>query len=105
MMWLTITFVGVAMAWLYKRYNSHPKPSWYQWTLIPISRLVFQPQRPSYRATSDYFYLKTKNTKQDICCHYIPVDGATQIIIFSHGNAEDIGQILYGSKTWLALIT
>jgi fermentation-respiration switch protein FrsA (DUF1100 family) len=90
---LVLTLLGLVGAWFVRHYKSIPKPAWYQWTLIPITKLVFQPPRASYRSKDPgFFFIETKNTKQQICCYHIKTPGATKTIIFSHGNAEDIGQ-------------
>lgn len=52
--------------------------------------VLFAPQYPSYRDTSDIIKLETKSGKK-ISAIYFPNPHAKYTILFSHGNAEDIG--------------
>lgn len=57
-----------------------------------ISGLLFQPPSPpSYRNTPNYFWLYTKR-KQKISAFFLDRNAKTTIL-FSHGNAEDIGMV------------
>ncbi|KAL0478306.1 Abhd17c [Acrasis kona] len=83
-------------------------------TLIDISMILFQPQFPvnSYRRPNyifstgsqhvkdSFYYLKVKDTEESIACHYISNDQSNKVLIFSHGNAEDIGQ----NVSWLKVL-
>jgi fermentation-respiration switch protein FrsA (DUF1100 family) len=63
--------------------------------LILVGRLVsdqlmFQPQRPGYQDSSEIIKLVSTNGAK-ISAKYLPNPAADYIILFSHGNAEDIG--------------
>ncbi|TYZ62490.1 hypothetical protein PybrP1_001992 [[Pythium] brassicae (nom. inval.)] len=57
-----------------------------------VSALVFQPPPPSYGFTRRYFFLAT-SMRNRIPAFYIPQDSAQYTLLFSHGNAEDLGMI------------
>ncbi|MEZ5428392.1 MAG: alpha/beta hydrolase [Pyrinomonadaceae bacterium] len=63
--------------------------------LIPLAyffaeSLIFQPQAPSYSDKHSIIKLKTPNGEH-IAARYFPDLNARYTILFSHGNAEDIG--------------
>jgi abhydrolase domain-containing protein 17 len=53
-------------------------------------RLIFQPQQSSYRDSSEI--LKLRSGDKQISAIYMPAPDAKYVLLFSHGNAEDIGQ-------------
>lgn len=53
-------------------------------------RMIFQPQRSSYSDTPDIVKLTTVDGTR-ISALYLPNPAATFTLLFSHGNAEDIG--------------
>jgi fermentation-respiration switch protein FrsA (DUF1100 family) len=53
-------------------------------------RMIFQPQRSSYQDTPDILKLTTADGTR-ISALYLPNPAATYTILFSHGNAEDLG--------------
>jgi len=55
-------------------------------------RLIFQPQPSSYTDTDQILKLKTINGAI-ISVLYLPNPGAAYTILYSHGNAEDLGDI------------
>ena len=55
-------------------------------------KLIFQPQTSSYLDDSDVIKLKTSGG-ESISARYYPNPKAEYTILFSHGNAEDIGDI------------
>ncbi|GLD92736.1 hypothetical protein PINS_up001315 [Pythium insidiosum] len=57
-----------------------------------LTTLVFQPPPPSYGFTRRYFYLVT-SMHHRIPAFYIAQEQADYTLLFSHGNAEDLGMI------------
>ncbi|CEG44329.1 serine protease family [Plasmopara halstedii] len=57
-----------------------------------VSALVFQPPPPTYGYTRRYFFLVTVMNNR-IPAFFIPYDKAEYTVLFSHGNAEDLGMI------------
>ena len=55
--------------------------------------ILFQPQPPSYQDTSEIIKLKTADGIQ-ISATYLPNPQATYTILYSHGNAEDLGDVI-----------
>jgi abhydrolase domain-containing protein 17 len=55
-------------------------------------RAIFRPQRSSYKDTADIIKLKTRHGEH-ISAKYYESEQASYTILFSHGNAEDIGMI------------
>jgi pimeloyl-ACP methyl ester carboxylesterase len=53
-------------------------------------RLIFQPQHSSYRDSPEI--LKIRSDDKQISAIYMPAANARYVLLFSHGNAEDIGQ-------------
>ena len=53
-------------------------------------RLIFQPQAPLYRDSSEIIKLTTSDNEK-ISAKFYENSNATHVILFSHGNAEDIG--------------
>ena len=64
--------------------------------LVPsglVESLLFQPPRPpSYTNTPNFFQLVTTHNSS-IQCFFVQVENPAYTILFSHGNAEDIGMI------------
>mmetsp|Transcript_26634 Transcript_26634/g.58511 ORF Transcript_26634/g.58511 Transcript_26634/m.58511 type:complete len:280 (-) Transcript_26634:70-909(-) len=58
-----------------------------------IARLVFQPPQPSYRKDQNLHWLHTE-LDEEIPAFYIAREGARFTLLFSHGNAEDLGLII-----------
>jgi len=56
------------------------------------NRLVFQPQPSSYKDTKEILKLTTSDGVQ-ISATYLPNPKATYTILYSHGNAEDLGDV------------
>jgi len=56
------------------------------------NRLIFQPQPSSYKDTKEILKLTTSDGVQ-ISATYLPNPKATYTILYSHGNAEDLGDI------------
>jgi abhydrolase domain-containing protein 17 len=54
--------------------------------------LIFQPQRAGYRDSADILKLNSSDGAK-ISARYLANPDATFTILFSHGNAEDIGDI------------
>ncbi|KAG6975931.1 hypothetical protein JG688_00001859, partial [Phytophthora aleatoria] len=57
-----------------------------------VSALVFQPPSATYGYTRRYFFLVTAMHNR-IPAFFIPCDKAEYTVLFSHGNAEDLGMI------------
>ena len=57
-----------------------------------ISSLLFQPPPPTYLHPSRHFWLNTASGNR-IPAFYIERPNAAVTILFSHGNAEDLGMI------------
>mmetsp|Transcript_66639 Transcript_66639/g.174704 ORF Transcript_66639/g.174704 Transcript_66639/m.174704 type:complete len:260 (-) Transcript_66639:54-833(-) len=57
-----------------------------------LARLVFQPPHPSYPKDPNLIWLKSG--EEDIPAFYISRDSAKYTLLFSHGNAEDLGLII-----------
>ena len=57
-------------------------------------RIIFQPQSSSYKDGPDILKIKTETGKQ-ISALYLPNTEAEFVILYSHGNAEDIGDIRF----------
>lgn len=57
-----------------------------------ISSLLFQPPTPTYLHPSRHFWLNTDSGGR-IPAFFIERPGASVTILFSHGNAEDLGMI------------
>jgi fermentation-respiration switch protein FrsA (DUF1100 family) len=55
-------------------------------------KIIFQPQPSSYRDTNQIIKLDSGGVK--ISAIYLPNPDARYTILYSHGNAEDIGQLL-----------
>jgi fermentation-respiration switch protein FrsA (DUF1100 family) len=56
-------------------------------------RMIFQPQNSSYKDTPDFLKLTSADGTR-ITAVYLPNPAATYTLLFSHGNAEDIGDNL-----------
>lgn len=58
-----------------------------------VDKLLFQPPTPpSYTATPNFFPLRTA-TNKTIHAFFVSVEKSKFTILFSHGNAEDLGMI------------
>ncbi|MDQ3256311.1 MAG: alpha/beta hydrolase, partial [Acidobacteriota bacterium] len=55
-------------------------------------RVIFQPQRSSYQDTKQIRKLKTADGAI-ISALYLPNQSASHTVLFSHGNAEDLGTL------------
>ena len=55
-------------------------------------KLIFQPQRSSYKDSPEITKLRTKDGK-NISAVYLLNPSAKFTILYSHGNAEDIGDL------------
>jgi len=58
-----------------------------------IAKLVFQPPMPTYNKDPNLIWLTT-DLNEVIPAFYIPREGAKFTLLFSHGNAEDLGLII-----------
>lgn len=56
--------------------------------------MIFQPQSSSYQHNQDFLKLTTSDGVE-ITALYLPNSKATYTILFSHGNAEDLGDIRF----------
>ena len=63
------------------------------WVWVVADRMIFLPPAPSYRDTPDVLRLTTAGGER-IAAVYLPNPGATYTVLFSHGNAEDLGWVL-----------
>jgi abhydrolase domain-containing protein 17 len=57
-----------------------------------VDGLIFQPPPASYVADSRYFQVQTERG-ESIACRYLASPGSRYLVIYSHGNAEDLGGI------------
>lgn len=57
-------------------------------------RMIFQPQPSSYQDTQQFIKLTTSDSVQ-ISALYLPNPQARYTILYSHGNAEDLGDLLW----------
>lgn len=57
-------------------------------------KIIFQPPAAGYRDTSEIIKLNT-NGAQRISAMYLPNESASYTILYSHGNAEDLGTVKY----------
>ncbi|NJO71156.1 MAG: alpha/beta hydrolase, partial [Oscillatoriales cyanobacterium RM1_1_9] len=60
------------------------------WAYFYSDRLIFLPSPSSYTRSDDLTFLTTANNTQIAALH-LPNPTATYTILYSHGNAEDIG--------------
>ena len=56
-----------------------------------VNRIIFQPPPPTYRPSSEVLSLSSDGIK--IAGVYLKNPNATYTILYSHGNAEDLGSI------------
>ena len=76
----------------------------YAW--IFADRILFPaPKGPSYEKDENVFFLETKRGDQIACKHWIPENPKGLTILYSHGNAEDIGRIENFLQTWVKMVT
>src|SRR5215470_19007781 len=57
---------------------------------VQSNRMIFQPQPSGYRDDNEIVKIKSTNGAK-ISARYLSNPNATLTILFSHGNAEDIG--------------
>ena len=62
------------------------------WVWVTSDRMIFLPPAPSYRDTPDVLRLSTAGGER-IAALYLPNPAATYTMLFSHGNAEDLGAV------------
>lgn len=62
------------------------------WAYFKSDRLIFLPRPPSYEKTEDLTFLTTSDGVP-IAALYLPNPTAKYTILYSHGNAEDLGDI------------
>ena len=73
----------------------------YAW--IFADRILFPaPKNPGYNNDESVFFLKTTNDGRIACKHWISEKPKGLTILYSHGNAEDIGRVEDFLQTWLA---
>ncbi|MGB3508408.1 MAG: alpha/beta hydrolase [Microcoleaceae cyanobacterium] len=63
------------------------------WAFFFSDRLIFLPRPSSYQENGQFVKLQSDNTVQ-ITGVYLPNPQAKYTILYSHGNAEDLGEIL-----------
>jgi alpha-beta hydrolase superfamily lysophospholipase len=64
--------------------------------------LIFPaPRKPGYDKDDSVFYLDTASGDQIACKYWQPQDQAKGTILYSHGNAEDIGRIEEVLTSWV----
>lgn len=63
------------------------------WAFFFSDRLIFLPRPSSYQTNQDFVKLKSRDRTQ-ITGIYLPLPKAEYTILYSHGNAEDLGEIL-----------
>jgi len=56
-------------------------------------RIIFQPPPSSYKDAEPYFKLESGREKIPVSALYLPNPKASYTILYSHGNAEDLGDI------------
>jgi fermentation-respiration switch protein FrsA (DUF1100 family) len=56
-------------------------------------RMIFQPPRPTYRADQLPIVMIPAEHGNSIATLFLPTPGAALTLVYSHGNAEDIGQL------------
>lgn len=62
--------------------------------LLVADRVIFQPPRPSYRSdASGVTHIPVAGT-DSLAAAYLPNPSARYTILYSHGNAEDLGHVL-----------
>jgi fermentation-respiration switch protein FrsA (DUF1100 family) len=61
--------------------------------LLMADRIIFQPQQPSYRPGPNIVMLTAADGVR-IAATYLPNPGSAYTILYSHGNAEDLGDIM-----------
>lgn len=64
-----------------------------------IDKLIFHPPRATYRDTCHILKLKTVDRRQ-VSAMYLPNQCATYLILYSHGNAEDLGMVRDMLEAW-----
>lgn len=62
------------------------------WAWVVSERMIFFPPAPSYRDTPDVIRLSTSGGER-IAAVYVPNAEARYTVLFSHGNAEDLGEV------------
>lgn len=60
-------------------------------------RIIFQPPHPGYKDSDETFKLTTTDGA-GITAVFLPNQSARYTILFSHGNAEDLGTVIYKLK-------
>jgi alpha-beta hydrolase superfamily lysophospholipase len=60
--------------------------------LFRSDQMIFQPQRAGYRDNAEILKLNSSDGAR-ISARYLAIPNATFTILFSHGNAEDIGDV------------
>ena len=63
------------------------------WAWLISDRMIFLPPAPTYRDTADILKVPTSGGER-IAAIYLPNPAATYTVLFSHGNAEDLGWVL-----------
>ncbi len=63
------------------------------WAFFFSDRLIFLPRPSSYQENQEFIKLQSNDSTQ-ITAVYLPNPKAKYTILYSHGNAEDLGQIL-----------
>lgn len=64
------------------------------WAFFDSDRLIFQPQPSSYQDSNEFVKLTVANGAK-ITGWYLPNPQAQYTILYSHGNAEDLGNIQF----------
>ncbi|MCH2048385.1 MAG: alpha/beta hydrolase [Trichodesmium sp. ALOHA_ZT_67] len=63
------------------------------WAFFFSDRLIFLPRPSSYQTNQDFVKLQSRDRTQ-ITGIYLPLPKAEYTILYSHGNGEDLGEIL-----------
>jgi hypothetical protein len=62
--------------------------------LLLADRVIFQPPRPSYRSGAQAVTHIPVGASDSLAVAYLPNPSARYTILYSHGNAEDLGHVL-----------
>ena len=73
----------------------------YAW--IFADRILFPaPKQPGYDKDESVFFIETKSGKKIACKHFIAENPNGLTILYSHGNAEDLGRIEEFLNNWVS---
>lgn len=73
----------------------------YAWLFA--DRILFPaPQQPGYEVDESIFFLESTSGTKIACKHFFPAKPKGLTILYSHGNAEDLGRIDKSLELWVA---